>query len=81
MPSVLELQGHPGVREKSCLEFAQTSRIVKICVLRPVATAPQTPPHHELSFIKVRGRFCRKQKTHAAVPSPKKSGGFEINGV
>ena len=43
--------------------------------------APQTPPHHELPFIKVHSPFCRKQKTHAAVPSPKKSGGFEINGV
>ena len=46
-----------------------------------IAEAYQNLPHHELPFIKVRGRFCRNQKTHAAVLSPKKSGGFEINGV
>jgi len=43
--------------------------------------ATQTPPHHELPFAKVQSTFCRNPKTHAAVPSPKNSGGFEINGV
>ena len=42
---------------------------------------PQTTPHHELPFAKVQSPFCRNPKTHAAVLSPKKSGGFEINGV
>jgi hypothetical protein len=41
----------------------------------------QTLPHHELPFIKVHSPFCWNLKTHAAVLSPKKSGGFEINGV
>ena len=62
----------------SSVRFAAPTMLLKMSA--GISSAPQTPPHHELPFAKVQSTFFLKQKTHAAVSSPKKSGGFEING-
>ena len=62
------------------LELILGNRLFRADLVRRLLNT-QTTPHHELPLIKVRGRFCRNRKTHAAVLSPKKSGGFETNGV
>ena len=71
-----ELLGDRLGVHKSIVEFSGRAELL----LADAILAPQTTPHHEIPFAKVRGRFCRNPKTHAAVLSPKKSGGFEING-
>ena len=42
---------------------------------------PQTALHHELPFNRVQSTFCRNREIHGSELNPKKSGGFETNGV